>query len=73
MNSIGYSSTAPLIQALHKSSDVARTAKRCQVVMMETKVKMIKRVEQGDKIVDISYFYNKELTNGALMKLEAQR
>ena len=40
---------------------------------METKVKMIKRVEQGDKIVDISYFYNKELTNGDLMKLEAQR
>lgn len=28
---------------------------------METKVKMIKRVEQGDKIVDISYSYNKEL------------
>ena len=37
----------------HKSSsDVANTAKR-QAVTMETKVKIIERVERGEKMVDI--------------------
>ena len=40
---------------------------------METKVKMIERAEQGDKMVGISHSCNKELTNEDLMKLEAQR
>ena len=42
------------------SSDVAGNAKKLQVLMMETKVKMIDRVERGKKMVD-------------LMELEAQR
>ena len=40
---------------------------------METKVKMIKRAEQGNKVVDISHSCNKVLTNEDLVKLEAQR
>ena len=35
----------------HKSSsDVAGTAKKCQAIEMETKVKIIERVKQGKKI-----------------------
>ncbi|XP_069396411.1 tigger transposable element-derived protein 1-like [Delphinus delphis] len=40
------------------SSDVARTAKKCQAIMMETKVKIIERVEQGEKMVDVAHSYN---------------
>lgn len=40
---------------------------------METKVKIIQRVEQGDKTVDISHACNKELTDEDLMELEVQR
>ena len=36
----------------HKSSgDVAVTAKKCQVITMETKREIIERVEQGEKMV----------------------
>ena len=66
----------------HKSSgDVAGTAKKHQAITMETKVKIIDRVEQGEKMVDVACSYNielltvqhKELTNEDLMELEAQR
>ena len=43
----------------HKSScDVAGTAKKCQAIMVETKVKIIEGVEQGEKMVDIACSYN---------------
>ena len=43
----------------HKSSgDVAGTAKNCQVITMETKVKVIERVERGKKMLDIAHSYN---------------
>ena len=40
------------------SGDVAGTAKKCQVTMMETKVKIIERVEQGENMVDIACSYD---------------
>ena len=43
----------------HKSGgDVAGTAKNCQVITMETKVKVIERVERGKKMLDIAHSYN---------------
>ena len=66
----------------HKSnSDVAGTAKKCQVITMETNVNIIERVEWGEKTVDVAHSYNiellamqhKELTNEDMMQLEAQR
>ena len=43
----------------HESSgDVAGTAKKCQVITMETKVKIIERVERGKKMVDVAHSYN---------------
>ena len=49
--------------------------------MMETKVKIIERVEQGEKMVDVACSYNtellavqhKELTDEDLVELETQR
>ena len=66
----------------HKSSgDIAGTAKKHQAITMETKVKITERVEQGEKLVDVTRSYNielfavqhEELTNEDLMELEAQR
>ena len=55
--SIEYSSTVYLFQAQdvqkHKSSgDVTGTAKKLQAIMMESKVKIIERVERGKKMGD---------------------
>ena len=60
------------------SGDITGTVKKRQAITMETKVKIIERVEQGKKMVDIAHSYNnqilavqhKELTNE---ELEAQR
>lgn len=41
-----------------KSGDVAGTAKKRQAVTIETKVKKIKRLEQGEKMLDGARFYN---------------
>ena len=35
--------------------------KKCQAIMMETKVKIIERVEQGEKMADIACSCNTEL------------
>ena len=40
------------------SSDVAGTAKKHQGITMETKVKIIERVERGGKMIDIARSYN---------------
>ena len=40
------------------SGDVAGATKKSQVIRMETKVKIIERVEQGEKMVDIAHSYN---------------
>ena len=40
------------------SSDVAGTAKKRQVIMTDTKVKIIERVERGKKMVDVACYYN---------------
>ena len=49
------------------SSDVAvaGTAKMCRAITMETKVKIIEKVEWGEKIVDItrSYSMNHSITH----------
>ncbi|XP_069900768.1 tigger transposable element-derived protein 1-like [Globicephala melas] len=51
------------------SSDVADTAKVHQTIMVETKVKIIERVEQGKKIVDVACFYNmNHSTIGTILK-----
>ena len=59
------------------SSDVAGTAKKCQAITMETKVKIIERVERGKKMVDdfieLLVVQHEELTNEDLIELEAQR
>ncbi|XP_069901617.1 tigger transposable element-derived protein 1-like [Globicephala melas] len=50
------------------SSDVAGTVKR-QEITMETKVKIIERMEQGEKMVDISHSYNmNHSTTGMILK-----
>ena len=38
--------------------DVAGTVKKRQAIMMETKVKVIERVERGKKMLDIAHSYN---------------
>ena len=40
------------------SNDVAGTAQKHQAITMETKVNIIERVEQGKKVVKITYSYN---------------
>ena len=40
------------------SSDVAGTAKKRQVIMTDTKVKIIERVERGKTMVDVAHSYN---------------
>ena len=40
------------------SGDVAGTAKKHQGIMMETKVKIIEKVEWGEKMVDITHSYD---------------
>ena len=66
----------------HKSSgDVAGTAKKHQAITTETKVKIIERMERGEKMVDITHSYNTELlamqqeefTIEDLMEFEVQR
>ena len=47
-----------MFRSKHKSSgDVAGTAKH-QAITLETKVNIIERVEQGKKVVKITYSYN---------------
>ena len=44
----------------HKiSSDVAGTAKKCQVIMMETKVKIMERVKGGKNMLSMYYLCEK--------------
>ena len=51
------------------SGGVAGTAKKCQVITMETEVKIIERVEQGEKMVDIAHSYNmNRSTIGMILK-----
>ncbi|XP_066879268.1 putative CENPB DNA-binding domain-containing protein 1 [Kogia breviceps] len=54
----------------HKSrGDVAGTAKKCQVITMETKVKVTERVERGEKMVDVAHSYNmNHSTIGTILK-----
>ena len=40
------------------SDDVAGAAKKCQAIMMETKVRIIETVEQGKKMADVTNSYN---------------
>ncbi|KAJ8787021.1 hypothetical protein J1605_023163 [Eschrichtius robustus] len=56
----------------HKSSgDVAGTAEKgqCQVITVETKVKIIERVEPGEKLLDVAHSYNMNCsTIGTILK-----
>ncbi|XP_067566187.1 putative CENPB DNA-binding domain-containing protein 1 [Pseudorca crassidens] len=54
----------------HKSTgDVAGTAKKHQTITMETKVKIIEKVERGEKMVDITHSYNvNHSTIGTILK-----
>ena len=40
------------------SGDTVGTVKKCQEIMMEKKVKIIERVERGEKTIDIPCSYN---------------
>ena len=40
------------------SGDVAGTAKKCQAMTMETKVKITERGDRGKKMIDIAHSYN---------------
>ena len=51
------------------SSDVAGTAKKHQEITMETKMKIIEKVEQGEKMVDTSCSCNiSNSTTGMILK-----
>ena len=64
----------------HKSSNTAGTAKKQQVITMTTKVRIIEKMEWGEKLVEVIHSYNielfavqhKELANKDLIELEAQ-
>ena len=46
-------------ESKHKSrGGAAGTIEKCQAITMETKVKIIERVEHGKKMVDITHSYN---------------
>ena len=49
------------------SGGVADTAKKCQVMTMETKVKITERVERGKKMVDIAHPYNMNCSTISIM------
>ncbi|TEA39543.1 hypothetical protein DBR06_SOUSAS11810002, partial [Sousa chinensis] len=52
-----------------RSGDVAGTAKKRQAITMETKVKVIERMEQGEKMVDVAHSYNmNRSTIGTILK-----
>ena len=72
---IEYSSAVSIFQprmsgSKHKSrGDVAGTAKKRQVMIMETKVKVTERVERGEKMVDVAHSYNmNHSTIGTILK-----
>ena len=49
--------------------DVVGTAKKCQAITMETKVKIIERVERGEKMLDVARSYNMNCsTIGIILK-----
>ena len=51
------------------SGDVAGTVKKGQAIMMETKVKVIERLERGKKMLDITHSYNmNHSTIGTILK-----
>lgn len=50
------------------SGDTVGTAKKCQEIPMETKVKIIERVERGEKMTDISCSYNMNCSGMILKK-----
>ena len=52
-----------------RSGDVAGTAKKRQAITMETKVKVIERMERGEKMVDVAHSYNmNRSTIGTILK-----
>ena len=53
---------------LKSRNDVAGTAKKRQVLTMETKVKIIERVEQGKKMVDITHSNMNHSIIGTILK-----
>ena len=50
------------------SGDTVGTTKKCQEILMETKVKIIERVERGEKMTDISCSYNMNCSGMILKK-----
>ena len=51
------------------NGDVAGTAKKRQAIMMETKVKIIERVERGEKMVEVVCSHNMDRsTMGTILK-----
>ena len=50
------------------SGDTVGTVKKCQEIMMETKVKIIERVERGEKTIDIPCSYNMNCSGMILKK-----
>ncbi|TEA42103.1 hypothetical protein DBR06_SOUSAS53510007, partial [Sousa chinensis] len=51
------------------SGDVAGTAKKRHAIIMETEVKIIERVERGEKMLSIAHSYNmNHSTIGTILK-----
>ena len=72
---IEYSSTLSIFQAqvvwkqAEKQFNVAGATEKCKVITMETEVKIIERVEQGEKMADIAHSYNmNHSTIGTILK-----
>ena len=54
-------------KSISSGGDTVGTAKKCQVMTMETKVKITERVERGKKIVDIAHPYNMNCSTISIM------
>ena len=77
---VQYLYSKPRMSRNKSKSDIAGTAKKCQVITMETKVKIIERVEQKEEGVteELKRFMMQEIARGfslfqeALLVFEAQ-
>ena len=55
-------------KSISSGGDTVGTAKKCQEIPMETKVKIIERVERGEKMTNISCSYNMNCSGMILKK-----
>ena len=70
---VQYLYSKPRMYRNKSKSDIAGTAKKCQVITMETKVKIIERVEQKEERVteELKRFMMQEIARGFSLFQEA--